>query len=40
MRGSPDYPVLVADLGLDYVPKFINVFLNVEHRQRRGAGDP
>ena len=36
----PDHPILVTNPRLDDIPKFINIFLNVERRQRHGASDP
>ena len=36
----PDHPILVTNPRLDDIPKLINIFLNVERRQRHGASDP
>jgi len=37
---SPDYSVRVVDLGLDHISKAIDIFLDVEHRQRHGTREP
>ena len=37
---SPDYSVRVVDLRLNHISKGINVFLDIERRQRHGAREP
>ena len=32
-ENSPDDSIGIIDLGLSHVPGFINIFLNIEHRQ-------
>jgi len=36
----PDRSVGVMNLGFDHIPKPIDIFLDVEHRQRHGTSEP
>ena len=38
-KGLPDRSTRVTNLGLDHIPKLINVLLDVEHRQRHGTAN-
>jgi len=39
-KNLPDRSIGVMNLGFDHVPKPINIFLDIKHRQRHGASDP
>ena len=39
-KNSPDRSIGVMNLGLHNVPKPVNIFLDVEHRQRHGTSEP
>ena len=39
-KNLPDRSIGVMNLGFDHVPKPVNIFLDIKHRQRHGASDP
>jgi len=39
-KNLPDRSIGVMNLGFDHVPKPINIFLDIKHRQRHGTSDP
>ena len=39
-KNSPEYSIRVVDLRFDHMSKGIDIFLDVEHRQRHGTREP
>jgi hypothetical protein len=39
-KNLPDCSIGVMNLRFDHIPKLIDIFLDVKHRQRHGASEP